>query len=138
MFVSHAHADTWVAKRIAEKIRKQGGLTFLDETDIATGEDFEERIMMEIGRSDEFLVLLTPWSLDRGYVLGEIGAAAAKRIPIIGVLYGLTAAEVQASPSLPSWIKRRNLVNINEIDRYLRELARRNAARCQERGGTHG
>lgn len=42
VFISHAGTDTWVAKRIAEKIEACGANTFLDEAHIAVGEDFEE------------------------------------------------------------------------------------------------
>ncbi|HEU4454951.1 MAG TPA: toll/interleukin-1 receptor domain-containing protein [Longimicrobium sp.] len=125
VFISHAGRDTWVALRIAEKIRELGARTFLDETDIAIGEDFEARILKEIQSCDEFLVLLTPWSLDREYVLSEIGAAAVKCMPIIGVVYGWGADELGAKLVLPPFVGKRNLVDLNDLDRYLRELARR-------------
>lgn len=137
IFISHSGRDTWVALRIAEKIREHGGRTFLDESDIAIGEDFEERILLEIGGCDELLVLLTPWSLNRPYVLAEVGAAAIKRIPIIGVLYGLTAEELNVKLELPLFIRKRNLVELkelNDLDRYLRELARRIEAVLQGEG----
>ncbi len=68
VFISHASTDTWVAKRIAEKIEACGASTFLDEAHIAVGEDFEERILQALDRANELLVLLTPWSLNRPYV----------------------------------------------------------------------
>ena len=80
VFVSHAGSDTWVARQIAAHITARGAVPFLDEADIATGEDFEERILTALERADEMVVLLTPWSLKRPYVWMEIGAAWIKRI----------------------------------------------------------
>jgi hypothetical protein len=50
---------------------------FLDEADIAEGEDFEDRILDALRQAKELLVLLTPWSITRPYVglrLGLLGA----------------------------------------------------------------
>src|ERR1044072_1298903 len=135
VFISHAGRDTWVALRIAEKVREVGGRTCLDESDIEIGEDFEERILAEIEHCDELLVLLTPWSLERAYVQGEVGAAAIKRIRIIGVLYGLTAEELGAKTQLPLFIRKRNMVDLNDLDRYVRELAHRIAGNPQDQEG---
>jgi len=71
------------------------------------------------------LVLLTPWALDRPYVWAELGAAWARRIPIVGVLQGLSAAELQSRESIPIFLKKRDLIDINDVDRYFAELATR-------------
>lgn len=68
VFVSHAGADTWVARQIEREIRACGADAFLDEAAIAVGADFEEEILDSLSSSDELLVLLTPWALDRPYV----------------------------------------------------------------------
>ena len=128
VFISHAGADTWVAKRIAEKIEVCGAKTFLDEAHIAVGEDFEERILHALDQTDELLVLLTPWSLKRPYIWAEIGAAWYKRIPIVGVLYGLTPQELHAQAGVPTLIKRRDLIDINQLDTYLSQLRERRSA----------
>ena len=122
VFISHAGTDTWVAKRIAEQIEERGADTFLDESHIAVGEDFEERILSALDQADELLVLLTPWSLKRPYVWAEIGAAWGKRIPIIGVLYGLTPDEINTQSDVPILVKRRDLVDINKLGEYLSQL----------------
>ena len=125
VFVSHAGADTWVARQIAEHLRKAGARAFLDEAHIGVGEDFEEKILAALEQSDELIVLLTPWSLDRRYVWAEIGAAWLRGIPVIGILYGLTREALQAQAGTPILLKKRNLVDINDLDRYFRELQAR-------------
>jgi hypothetical protein len=132
VFISHSGTDTWVAQAFAEKIQALGASTFLDEANIAIGDDFDENILGALKASDELLVLLTPWSLKRPYVWVEIGAAAFKRIPVIGVLYGLTAADLDRESGVPLLIRKRNLIDINEFSRYLREL-RNGWTRCTAR-----
>ncbi len=96
-----------------------------DDYSIDVGEDFEERILGALGDAKELLVLLTPWSLSRSYVWAEIGAAWGRRIPIIGILHGITANELQSNPGVPVLLKRRDFVDINEIDTYFGQLRER-------------
>mgnify|MGYP005837776755 CR=1 FL=1 len=125
VFISHAGTDTWVARKIEADIANLGADTFLDEADIEIGEDFEERILEEIEKSDELLVLLTPWSLERPYIWIEIGALWSHRKRIVGVLYGISAQEISAHKYWPTLLKRISLIEINDFDRYLDELNRR-------------
>ena len=134
VFVSHAGTDTWVAGRIAEKIKSLGGQVVLDETEIAVGEDFEERILHALDRADELLVLLTPWALNRPYVWSEIGAAWGRRKPIIGILHGLKPDELISQAGVPVLIKRRNLIELNDIDSYFAQLQKRVSAKRRKRG----
>jgi hypothetical protein len=125
VFVSHASADTWVARQIAEHLKAAGVHPFLDEAHIAVGEDFEGRILAALEEARELLVLLTPWSLQRPYVWAEVGAAWIKRIPIVGVLHGLTQESLHAQVSVPVLLKERDLIEINDLDRYFEQLQRR-------------
>ena len=125
IFISHSSKDTWVAKQIAREIIACGASAFLDEADVEVGDDFEERILEFLEKANELLVLLTPWALDRPYVWAELGAAWARRIPIVGVLQGLSAAELQSRESIPIFLKKRDLIDINDIDRYFVGLATR-------------
>jgi hypothetical protein len=125
VFVSHSSKDTWVAKQIAREISGCGAKPFLDEADIDIGEDFEEGILSNLEKADELVVLLTPWALESRYVLAELGAAWVRKIPIHIFLQGMTPAELQTKPGIPVFLKKRNLVELNEIERYLTELRKR-------------
>jgi hypothetical protein len=124
VFVSHSGPDTWVAKQIAREIQARGVTTFLDEAQIPAGADFEEEILKFMEKAHELVVLLTPWALERSHVWAEIGAAWVRRIPIVALLLGFTTAELETRPSL-AILKRRNLLQLNEIGKYLDELAAR-------------
>ena len=125
VFVSHSSPDTWIARQIAREITRCGGTPFLDEAEISVGADFEEDILAFLNKADELVILLTPWSLKRPYVWAEVGASWARKIPIIVLLLGLSAAEFQAKPGVPVFLKKRNLIQLNEIDTYLKELKQR-------------
>src|SRR5947209_12007225 len=75
VFVSHATADKWLAKTFCEKIQAAGASTFRDDRDINGGDDIPEAIRTQIKQSRELVVLLTPESVDRPWVLLEVGAA---------------------------------------------------------------
>lgn len=135
VFISHSSRDTWVAKQMARRLRESGAQPFLDEADVEVGGDFEEEIREFLAKAHELLVLLTPWALDRPYVWAELGAAWARQIPIVGVLQGLTAAELQARPGIPVFLKRRDLIEINDFERYCEELSKR--TRSEVRGGNN-
>lgn len=124
VFVSHAGIDTWIASQIAQQIEKAGAVTFLDEAHIAAGEDFEERILASLIRSNELLVLLTPWALERRYVWAEIGAAWGRKKLIVVLLHGLTPEEIEGRGGVPV-IKRRNLLPLNDFPKYLEQLRQR-------------
>jgi len=123
IFISHSSADTWVAKQIAREIEARGGTPFLDEAQIDAGDDFEEDILRFLEQAHELVVLLTPWALDRPYVWAEIGAAWGRRIPIVALLLGITPTELQTRPGVPVLLKKRDLLQLNDIDVYLKQLA---------------
>jgi hypothetical protein len=125
VFVSHSSRDTWVAQQIAREMTACGAEPFLDEADIETGAEFEDAILTFLSKAHELVVLLTPWALDRPYIWAEIGAAWGRRIPIVAILHGITPQELQARPGMPVLIKKRNLIDLNDIGTYLKELRSR-------------
>ncbi len=125
VFISHSSIDTWVAKQIASIVHQCGASTFLDEADIEHGDDFEERILEAAHTSDELLVLLTPWAIERPYIWLEIGVFWSQRKRIVGILYGLTAKEFSVQERIPVLLKRTDLLDINHIESYFEQLKRR-------------
>src|SRR5947209_3259589 len=125
VFVSHSSQDTWVARQIAREIQSSGAKAFLDEAEVDAGADFEEDILDFLEKAHELVVLLTPWALDRPYVWAEIGAAWGRRIPIIALLHGITPGELQSRPGIPVLLKKRDFIDLNEVETYLAQLKRR-------------
>jgi hypothetical protein len=125
VFISHSSIDSWVAKQLATHLATCGVDTFLDNADIDHGDDFEESILKAAEESSELLVLLTPWSVDRPYIWMEIGNFWGRRKRMIGLLHGLTAEDVSQDERMPVALKRLDLVELNEVDSYFVQLARR-------------
>ena len=121
VFLSHATTDKWIAIALCERIQEVGASTFRDDRDIETGEDIPEEIRREIIRSHEFVVLLTPDSVNRPWVLLEVGAFWARRrnARIVAVL-----CHVEVD-TIPDMIKSKKAISINDFDNYLKELATR-------------
>jgi TIR domain len=111
IFVSHATADKWLAVTLCEKLEATGASTFRDDRDIDGGDDIPERIRSEIKRSRELVVLLTPNSVNRPWVLLEVGAAWgwSKAIRITPVL-----CHVEVDP-IPGMLKSKKAVHINDL-----------------------
>src|SRR6476659_6137871 len=75
VFVSHATSDKWIAKTICEKLESIGAVTFRDDRDINGGDDIPDEIRKQIKKSRELVVLITPHSLGRPWVLLQVGGA---------------------------------------------------------------
>ena len=136
VFVSHSCTDTWVAKQLAREISNCGATPFLDEAEIDVGADFEEDILAFLEKAHELVVLLTPWALSRPYVWAEIGAAWGRRIPIVALLHGITPGELQSRPGIPVLLKKRELLELNQVDTYLHQLRKRVHSASGRKGGT--
>ena len=122
VFISHSSLDTWIAKQLAREIRAIGAQPFLDEATIEVGADFEDEIRKFLGRAHELVVLMTPWALERKYVWTELGAAWGRKLPIIVLLHGMTPGELQNKPGVPNFLKKRDMIELNDVDQYLKEL----------------
>lgn len=121
IFVSHATADKWVATQICEKLDAAGAKTFRDDRDLDGGDKIPEEIIRQITRCKEFVVLLTPRSVDRPWVLLEVGMALrnGRRTRIVPILY-----HVGIDP-IPEMIKDRKAIDLNEFENYVAEVGRK-------------
>ena len=121
VFVSHATADKWIATTFCEKIDATGASSFRDDRDINGGDSIPEAIRTEIQVSRELVVLLTPDSIERPWVLLEVGAAWGRRkdYRIVPVLCHVSF------DAIPDIIAGKKAFHINDFDKYLGELKRR-------------
>lgn len=125
VFVSHATADKWIASAICEKIEGVGAATFRDDRDIGGGDDIPDEIRRQIIRSDEMVVLLTPESANRKWVLFELGAmwGRKQKARIVTIL-----CHVQVD-AIPDLVASKKSISPNDLDEYLSELRGRVAKR---------
>jgi hypothetical protein len=119
IFVSHATADKWIARVLCERLEAVGAITFRDDRDIDGGDHIPDRLRDEIAAADELLVLLTPESITRPWVLLEIGCAWGHKRRIVPLRYHV---EVDEIPAILQPIK---AIDLNAVNEYLDEVAAR-------------
>lgn len=119
IFISHATADRWAARRISKEIEDCGATTFLDEKDIETEESIDDAISKNLADCDEVLVLLSPASIKSEWVLVEVGGAKALKKRLVPILFYLSVNDI------PSPISKQLARDINNIERYYDELRER-------------
>lgn len=125
VFISHASRDRWVAGQIGREVAARGAKYFLDSEALESGDVVDEELRDALAEADELVVLLTPAALERSYVWVEIGAAWIQGLRIVGILYGLTTAELASRENTPAFVKGVLLRDINDFERYAEELETR-------------
>jgi hypothetical protein len=123
IFLSHASKDKWIARQMLKLLERDGTSppveVFLDERTIQAGDDIPDEIRDAIGESDELLVLLTPHSLGRPWVLMEVGAAWQLKKRIVPITYNVLAED------LPGNLRNAKAMELNEFDECARQLLAR-------------
>jgi hypothetical protein len=119
VFISHATDDKFIAKALCERIEELGVTTFRDDRDITGGDDIPEAIIDSIRDCREFVVLLTPKSITREWVLVEIGMALALRHRVVPLFYHVAPDE------MPGTIRNKRGFHVNDLDAYLADLRQR-------------
>jgi hypothetical protein len=164
VFVSHSSQDAWVAQQIASSVRRCGADFFIDKEKIQRGDRIDDEILLAAESSTELLVLLTPWAVERPYVMMELGLFCQTGKRIIGVVHGLNDHErsllalglfwgfglTPAGPTggrtdlddavvskLPMVLRQTNLVPLSKIDSYFAELKAR-VKQWEQRHGKKG
>ena len=120
VFISHAHADRWIARQLASLIAAKGSRqrvqVFLDEKDIEGGDSIPGTVLKNLQECDELVVLLTPNSISRPWVLIEIGGAWALETRTVAVIDKVSPQD------MPDVIAPYKAIDLNDFDDYLRQL----------------
>lgn len=95
---------------------------FIDIFDIASGDRIEQRVKDGLTACTELVSLLTPWSVDRNWVWSEMAAAWALDKRYVGLTYGLTLDDIDKKHGGLAILSPTNALELNDFDRYLREL----------------
>lgn len=123
VFISHSTKDRWIARQMAHLLEEKGEeyrvRTFLDEKNIEGGDSIPETIRESIQKCSEFLVLLSQYSIDRPWVLIEIGAAWALKKRIVPVIDKLSPQEI------PDVIAQHKAIDLNNFDEYIEQVVNR-------------
>ena len=108
---------------MARLIQENGGSAFIDIFDIKKGDRIEERVREGVETCHELVALLTPWSVSRNWVWGEISAAWALRKRYVGVLYGVTVEEIERNYGGMACLAPTNVIALDDYDSYISETA---------------
>lgn len=123
VFISHSSKERWIARQMSSLIeskgKKYGVKTFLDERDIKGGDSFPESIRKNIRECNEIIVLLSRNSINRQWILIEIGAAFQIKKRIIAILNDISPDK------LPDVISLDKAIDLNNFDDYLKQLLNR-------------
>lgn len=123
VFISHSSKDRWIARQMAEIIERRakryGVRTFLDEVDLKGGDRIPATIKANLHACHEFVILLSPHSVTRQWVLAELGGAWTLDKRIMAITYDLTAERI------PDIIEQDKSYDLNDFDRYVVELVGR-------------
>lgn len=119
VFVSHATYDKWIARVLCEKIEAVGAVAFRDDRDIEGGEAIPAAIRKAIRDADEVVVLLTPESIQRQWVLIEVAMASMAEKRIVPLLNHVDATQI------PGIIRDARGFALNDLEDYLDDLAQR-------------
>lgn len=104
---------------MARLIEDLGVETFLDEKDIAGGDKIPDSIRKSIQACDELLVLMSQYSVDRPWVLVEIGAAWGLEKRVVPIIDKIAPGE------MPDILVQQKAIDLNDFDEYLVELNQR-------------
>ena len=125
LFFSHGGDDTYVVEHFLKpKLETAGAQVFLDAGQVQYGDDFRRMILDELAQCQELLVLFTRSSIQRPWVLAEVGATLVRGMRIVAVAYGPTEAELHANGIL-SLLGTNNLLKLEEFDDYVAQLQAR-------------
>jgi TIR domain len=125
IFFSHGGDDTYIVNDfLRPQVERTGATVFLDAGGIEYGEDFRRIIFAELCGCDELLVLLTPSSLKRPWVIAEIGAILVRGKRVVAIRYGPSEGELQELGIL-SLLGSVSLLRMDDFKGYVEQLTRR-------------
>jgi hypothetical protein len=80
VFLSYAHADNAVARRIADKLRGAGLRVRISEWELQPGDSIASRIIEAVSSSDLILILLSPHSINSQWVQTELNETLSREL----------------------------------------------------------
>jgi len=94
VFISHSSKDLPWALEFASALKESGVKAWLDETDVAPGDDWQERFQDALRASRVLVVIiLSESNLDDPWTLFQLGAAVAGEKRIVPVVAGEVPSE---------------------------------------------
>lgn len=125
VFFSHGGDDTYIVNKFLKpQVEGSGANVFLDAGQIKYGDDFRKKILSELSACDELLVLFTPSSILRPWVIAEVGATIIRDKRIVPIRYGPTETELQ-DLGIMSLLGTTSILDLDDFDSYIKQLTNR-------------
>jgi hypothetical protein len=97
VFFSHGGEDSFMVEDyFGPKIRASGAEVFIDNGEILYGDDFREQVFQQLQKCDEFLILLTPSSVQRPWIFAELGASIVRGVRVVAIRYGVSEEDLRS------------------------------------------
>ncbi|MBA3315952.1 MAG: toll/interleukin-1 receptor domain-containing protein [Planctomycetota bacterium] len=121
VFVSHATYDKFLAKTLCDRIEVISPRlsTFRDDRDINGGDRIPLAIASAIRACNELVVIITPESASREWIITEIAMAFVLDKRIIPILYHVDSSKI------PQIIRDFRGYQLDQLDEYLENLLAR-------------
>lgn len=123
VFISFAHNDSFLAKKVTSTLEEKGFEVWNAETEILPGDNFAEKISDALKESDAMVVLLSPESLKSNYVQWEINYALGNKSykqRVIPVLVG--SEENISSESIPWILRNLQMIRLSKPEQAEKEI----------------
>ena len=123
VFLSYAHNDIALAKKIESALEDEGLQVWNAETEILPGDNFAEKISEALKASDAMVVLLTPESLNSKWIQWEIEYALSNKSYKRRVIPVLVGSEESVSLESIPWILRKlQMIRLSKPEQAEREI----------------
>lgn len=128
VFISHSFADTELAKRLADALRK-ANFQVWDDTQILPGDNWGESLSKALDESNAMVVLLTPNAIRSSNIAYEVGYALGKQVYKDRLIPVVAAPSEQFDPGEIPWVfnlrqfKMIHVPNLKEDDEGLKTIA---------------
>ncbi|RZV67038.1 MAG: toll/interleukin-1 receptor domain-containing protein [Flavobacteriaceae bacterium] len=86
IFISYSRDDTDFVMKLATKLRNAGADIWLDQLDIAVGENWDMAVQNALKESENFLIVLSKSSVASNNVMDEVGYALSENKKVVPVL----------------------------------------------------
>ncbi len=116
VFISHAHKDAGLARKVAKEVEKLGGQAFSGEWSLKQGDNFARIIQDALRNSDVVIAIVNKASAQSPWLNSEVGASVAlgKRVAVI-------TDDIEPR-ELPPTLRSLQLVDASQLDRDLGRL----------------
>ena len=113
-----------VTELFRPKVGASGAEVFIDDGEIAYGDDFRDIVFQQLRICDELLILLTPSSIQRPWIFAELGAAIHRDVHVVAIRYGLSEDRLRELGIL-SILGTKRLLILKDFDKYVEQLRTR-------------